>query len=371
MTLARHRRTKAGQKHPTAGHLGNVAASYVLTLLDVAVARGADRAEVLSLAAVDAALLENPSARVPVSDLLNLFDAARRLARDPLLGLHMGQEAKPRTFSALGYAAMGAATLEEAAAQIPRYERLVYDGGKTTVSRAGATAIISWRSGLESIAAGLLQPLNEAIVAGWLSFGRWITGLKPPLTLARFQHQSPGDRAALSEYAGFFGCPVEFGAEDNALLFPSEILDLPIVLRDDGLRLVMESRATAALRELDGGRPVTLQASAVVRDRLSRGVPTMAEVGRALGLSDRTLRRRLALEGQSFQNLLSEIRHELAMAYLRDPTLSLLDIALLLGYSDQSAFSAAFSVWSGMSPSAARGGQGSGRRGTPPEEGSQ
>jgi AraC-like DNA-binding protein len=357
MSVERHSGTKVGQKHATAGHIGSVAASYVITLLEVAEARGANRMEILASASVGAEAIEDPSARVSVSDLLELFDAARRLAHDPLLGLHMGQEAKPRTFSALGYAVMGAAKLVDAVAQIQRYERIVFDGGTTTFSRKAGTATISWRSGLESIDGKILRPLNEAIVSGWLSFGRWITGATPPMTLVRFQHQRPDGPAELAEYAAYFGCPVEFDSEDNALLFPDAILDFPIIHRDDGLRAVMESRATAALRELDGNQRITHRASAVIRERLSRGVPSMSEVGRALGLSDRTLRRRLQEEGQSFQALLSDIRKELALAYLQDPTLTLLDIALLLGYSDQSAFSTAFSSWTGKSPSSARSGR--------------
>src|SRR3546814_20640912 len=114
----------------------------------------------------------------------------------------MGMQVRPRTFSALGYAAMSCNTLGEAVALIPRYESLVYDGGSTVVSAAGGCARVAWCSGMPD--GERMRPVNEEIVAGWLSFGRWITGIRGEMRAACFHHRAPADRPALEQ---FLGCP--------------------------------------------------------------------------------------------------------------------------------------------------------------------
>jgi len=86
-------------------------------------------------------------------------------------------------------------------------------------------------------------------------------------------------------------------------------------------------------------------------DALARGTPTARQVAPALGISERTLARRLAAEDTSFGQILDDIRRDMALGYLEDPAISLAQIAFLLGYADQSAFSNAFRRWVGRSPS--------------------
>lgn len=334
---------KAGQTAPS------VAASYAGCLLDVAADRGADRNRLLAAAGLCPADLEPSTRRLPVSRMLGLFDAAQVLAADDLIGLHMGQQVLPRTFSALGYAAMSCSVLGEAIAMIPRYESLVYDGGSTTVRSEGNTLIISWCSGLA--AAGEHRALNEVIVAGWLSFGRWITGSQAPMRAVRFRHPAP---VACEEYRRFFGCPVQFGADENALCLDVDLLRLRLVYRDDELRRLMERQADSLLSQVQAHRTLSAIVIGKIQERLPRGAPQAEDIARQLGMSERTLRRRLRIEGHSFMGLLTRVRHELALHYLSQPRLSVLDIALLLGFSEQSAFSAAFRAWQGATPSAYR-----------------
>ncbi|MCC6752297.1 MAG: AraC family transcriptional regulator [Deltaproteobacteria bacterium] len=354
MTLPGGERRPAAPGRRNSAHIGTVAAAYASTLLDVACRRGANREYLLGRTRIRDADLAALSTRVPIGDLLDLFEAGRELSGDPLLGLHMGAEAKPRTFGALGYAAMGAATLAQAVALIPRYEQVVYDGGRTSVARRGSSVEVVWHSGLDSAGSERVRPLNEAIVAGWLGFGRFIAASRFPAEQVRFQHPRPSSVAELDGYDAFFGCPVRFEAVDNALSVPASLLEVPLLYHDDALRQVMERHATAAIRDLEEGRRFTRRVAAAIRDRLASGAPTAAAVGRQLGTSERSLRRQLSAEGQSYHGLLSEVRLELASCYLADPTLTLLDVALLVGYSDQSAFSTAFRRWTGRSPSSLR-----------------
>lgn len=324
---------------------GSVAASYVQALLEVAGQHGADPGKLLALAGMT--LPEVSTARVPVERLLVLFDLARDVTGDIPLGLRMGSAAKPRMFNALGYAAMSCRTLGEAVSLIPRYEAVVYDGAVTSLSMHRDQVTIAWQpAGLASSSASM-RPLNEAIVAGWLSYGRWITGQHAGVLEARFQHAAS---SALAEYKAFFGCEPRFGAVDNALVFDRALLDLPLIQHDDHLRQLMEQQAESLLAQIRGESSMSRRVLEAIHRALPHGVCSCAEIAQALALSERSLRRQLQEEGSSFSALLATVREELARAYLANDALSMLDITLLLGYAEQSAFSAAFKSWTGMSP---------------------
>jgi AraC-like DNA-binding protein len=324
--------------------LGSVSAAYVQALLDTAVTQGAGREALLTRSGISSEQLADPGWRLRVDGLLQLFDIARELSGDELIGLHMGRQVRPRTFSALGYAAMSCRVLGEAVAMIPRYESLVYDGGTTTVDSADGRVRLAWRSGLEDHAR--MRPINEAIVAGWLSFGRWISGIRGELAEVHFQHSPP---ASLTEHESFFGCPIRFNAPDNALCFDARLLATPLIQHDDQLRGLMEQRAEEQVRQVRGAA-LTPRVIDAVRRCLPQGAPTATGVASALGLSERTLRRRLEAEGNSFGELMTQLRRELALHYLADRELGLIEIALLLGYGEQSSFSAAFKNWMGLPP---------------------
>lgn len=324
--------------------LGSVSAAYAKALVDTAAARGADYDTLLARATITPAQLADTTWRLDVSGLLRLFDTARELSGDGLLGLHMGMQVRPRTFSALGYAAMSCSTLGEAVMLIPRYESVVYDGGITTVDCRNGEVRMAWRSGLSDRTR--MQPVNEAIVAGWISFARWITGIRGELREVCFQHSPP---ANLAEYERFFGCPLRFEAADNALSFDARLLAQPLVQHDDALRGLMEQQAQAQLRVLRG-TSLAARVVDVMRQRLPQRAPTATDIADALNLSERTLRRRLQTEGSSLGALLTQLRQELALHYLTDPGLSLMDITLLLGYAEQTSFTAAFKAWTGLPP---------------------
>ncbi|WP_169577421.1 AraC family transcriptional regulator [Sinimarinibacterium sp. CAU 1509] len=341
-----HRLANPGQKPTTMG-AGTVSAAYLNTLLEVATRAGVDRDGLLAAAGIDATALAHNAGRIAVVRMLDLFDAAMRVTADSMIGLHMGMQAQPRSFNALGYAAMSCRTLGEAVELIPRYEGVVYDGGTTTLRREGTRVHLCWAAALPDPAAPSVRPLNEAIVAGWLAYGRWITGREAPIEQVRFRHAAP---ERLGAYTEFFGIRPDFDCDDNALVFDAALLEVPLVQHDDELRQLMEARAQSQIDQLQAMSPLLRQVVSEIRQRLPRGECSIAAVAASVGMSERSLRRHLQAEGGNFQSVLNQVRYEQAKAYLRDPGLSVVEVALLLGYAEQSAFSAAFRGWSGCSP---------------------
>ena len=129
-------------------------------------------------------------------------------------------------------------------------------------------------------------------------------------------------------------------------------LDLPVRGADPHLLALVTGHAEAALAKAGqrAARRPAGRVERVVLEALPRGTPTLGAVAEALGIGERTLARRLAGEGASFRRIVDELRRDMATGYLADPELSLAQIAYLLGYAEQSAFTSAFRRWTGRSP---------------------
>src|SRR5215475_10405603 len=161
-------------------------------------------------------------------------------------------------------------------------------------------------------------------------------------------------RAPVREYERFYRAPLEFGALATAFLLRNDDLARPVVSSDATLTGYLDQLAEQLLAALGGGDTLRDQVCRLLWSELSAGVPGLEGVGRVLGMSPRTLQRRLREEGTTFRAVLTQVRHDLARPLLGDGRLAVAEVAFLLGYEDPSAFHRAFRRWSGRSPRAFR-----------------
>jgi AraC-like DNA-binding protein len=145
-------------------------------------------------------------------------------------------------------------------------------------------------------------------------------------------------------------CPVRSNAAWTGLAVPRESWQLPLRRRDPILRRVLESQADALAPQTSSADSLALIVRGLLAPRLARGETDIALVARELGLSARTLQRRLAEAGSSFQAILDAVRKETVAKCLADRSLSLGEIAYIAGYSEPAAFHRAFKRWYGMPP---------------------
>lgn len=148
-----------------------------------------------------------------------------------------------------------------------------------------------------------------------------------------------------------FGARVVPEAPVTAVVLPLSVLARPVATADPELGEYFRALLERAAAVEAGDSDFVVQVRRHVQEALALGKPTTAGVSRALGVSRRTLQRRLEGEGQSFEGLLADTRRRLAEGYLRDPSLSLPEIAWLLGYRDETSFFRAFRRWTGTTPS--------------------
>jgi len=184
-----------------------------------------------------------------------------------------------------------------------------------------------------------------------LTFAGWLTGRAVRPAAARFRHARP---AATTEHERVFGGPLDFGADEDALLLPGAVLDLAIAQSSPALKAVLADYARNALDDLDRG-DLRGRVSAGIRAGLTDGrLPAVDEVAAGLNLSPRTLQRRLKDEGSGFAAEVNAVREAMARDLLRDGERSVAEIAWRLGFADTANFHRAFKAWTGMTPAAWR-----------------
>jgi AraC-like DNA-binding protein len=166
-----------------------------------------------------------------------------------------------------------------------------------------------------------------------------------------FRHPRP---ATVAGHRAFFGCPVTFEARIDALRFGDGALATPTRLGDEGLSAFLTAHLDE-LRERHADPSASARVRGAVVDSLPDGLPRASRIARRLGMSERTLQRRLAEEGHTFQALADGARREAAESLLVGGDHSLGEVAFLTGFSDQSAFQRAFKRWTGRTPAAFRG----------------
>lgn len=327
----------------------SVSVAYLQGLLDYLARQGVDSTELLERVQLSPQILAQRDQRIAASTYLELLGHGVRLTGDEQLGLHLGEAVRPGYYGVLGYLIMSCATLADALHRQARYAALVGNLGQVDLADEPP------RPGLEPQVAHSWQPLlpqqkrqlSEETLAGWVTFGHWISGLDIPPTEVRFQHSAPADT---SEYQRIFRCPVLFDQVDNALVFPKRLLATPLGQADAQVRLMLDAYADRLLGEIQRGNSVLDRA----RLELSRQLPEVGadlqQIAARLALSPRTLQRRLREAGLSFNQLVDETRQQLVLHYLRDPALELAEIAFLVGFSEPGSLARAFRRWTGQSP---------------------
>ncbi len=286
-------------------------------------------------------------ARIPLAEWIGLLHAIAEVDPRPALGLYIGEHIAPRHAGVMGYIGLSCDALGEAFMRFERFHRLVYDGNPAVMQIHGDAVSLSW--GIEHGLPGQLP--DETAIAAFATIVRKLVNQKLIPTAINFVNPAPADVAV---YEDFFGCPVTFGGTLTSVTFPTRYLMLPIAHSDPGLRTLLENQAEALLRALPSKQGFQNELKEALARSLHEGAPTLEHVAQRLALSPRTLQRRLTDLDLSFQHLLDRTRAELARGYLLEGNLTLSDIALLLGYSEQSAFNRAFKRWTGQTPKSLR-----------------
>ena len=307
---------------------------------------GKDSGGILSKVGLTPEEARDPAIRLEVQAQIQLLELAAEEVHDEWLGFHLARNYDLRDIGLVYYVMASSEQLADALRNAARYSQVNNEGVRLRFNLQEGSAVIALdyvnvdrhadRQQIEFWLVTLLRICRQ------LTNGRLL-----PLRL-KTRHFRNGMPAELRT---FFGIDIEFGANADEIWFPRPIALLPVVGRDEYLNELLRQYAEEALARKPQVRPtVRSKAEDVLPKLLPHGRATASEVARRLGMSSRTLSRKLAEEDTSFAEILDELRAALAKHYLRDDTLPVSEIAWLLGYGEVSSLTHAFKRWTGTTP---------------------
>lgn len=245
----------------------------------------------------------------------------------------------------LGLAIKTAPTLRASLERVERYWRVVTDTAVYRLEDSGDPAFFTFQTRTEHHP--VLEFRNEGALAGFARNMRLFVEGELVLDHVSFRHACRGEPG---RYAALFGCPARFGADRDAIALKPVMLDLPNRLGDAAVSNFLTAHLETEIGSLEDDPSIRAALLRRLTPALSNGAPQAADVARDMGMSERTLYRRLAEEGLTFRDVLMQAQSTLAQDLLRDSRNSIAEIAFLTGFAEQSTFSRAFKRWVGQAP---------------------
>ncbi len=327
-----------------------VGAGYALGLLGLAVSRGANRGQLMARCGLTDGDLADQDSRVPMANYVALMRTAKELTGDPALALHYGEALDLSELSVVGLIARASDTMIEAFAQLNRYGRLVVE-----VEGIGLEDRFQMRKDDEGLwLIDTRKNPNEFPELTESTFARMICGSKefgdasrPFVKAVRVTHARPAHAA---EYDRILAAPVTFDACENAMRVDEVWQDFKVARASRYAFGIFSEHAQRLLEELESARTVRGQVEAHAIPLLHTGELCIDTIAGKMALSRQTLYRKLKAEGVTFETVMDDLRHRMALHYLDGQKVSVNETAYLVGFSEPSAFSRAFKRWTGRSP---------------------
>ncbi|MDT7858345.1 AraC family transcriptional regulator [Rubrivirga sp. S365] len=329
-----------------------VPARHARGVIRCAVEKGARRRVLQTAARLTDDALNDLDGWVGGEQMAMLWVSAAEESGDPDFGLHMGSQSRPSELSIVGYLMLSSETLGEAFGALARYYMLVAPDRQTRLVRGGSdhAAALEIEMGTPPYPLSACRQSLEAAMAAFTSFAKRLTGRPLPVLTVAFAHEQPTTGTVTHEEV--FGVVPTFGAELYRLAFEPTALRWRGVEASPELHAVFEREADRLVDQQ--AQTVSSRAAASVEQRLRGSVPVLADVAADLALGERTLQRHLADEGTTFQQVIDDVRRDIATRHLSGNQGTIHEVAFLLGYSEPSAFHRAFKRWTGVTPGAYR-----------------
>lgn len=307
--------------------------------------RGHAPADVMKRFALDEATLADVDGRILATTMLAIWDALPGMLSDPDVGIHLGEWSVASGPAMPWHLMRASTTLGEGLERLvslwrffndvhgaelfadgdERMIRMVADHAVVPVPRQGVEFAFTWFVGVAR------RATNANVNPRWVSFG----------------HGTP---VRTSEHARVFGCEVRFDAPYASIAYSKEDLALPMAAPEPELADVLQRHAAGLMAKLPDRSAFTARVRGAMVPLLPSADVSLARVATALAESPRSVQRHLHEEGTTLQRVLDDLRRDLAIEQLRARERPIAEIALLLGFSDQTTFHRAFVRWTGKTP---------------------
>lgn len=324
--------------------ISTVPTHYVNALLRAAQKHGLKRELVLREANIDSALIAGDRTRVSSASFRQLATYLIAELQDENAGL-LAHRTKPGSFAMMCYAGIGCPTLGQFLQRCIDFNALVNDDVTLKLQRDGEQA----RYSLIPVPGAVDD--DELIIMVLLGITHrllnWTIGQTIALDRVDITRKQP---SYAHEYNFLFMAPVHFGQKTNSLSFAANYLDMPIVQTGLELDQFLSTPTIHLMTSHDSGRSLTSKIRAMIRADVAGHFPEFSAIAKTLQMTTATMRRRLRSEGSSYRQLKDDMRRDTAIYHLSRGTISIDNVAELVGFSEPTSFFRAFKRWTGVTP---------------------
>ena len=292
-------------------------------------------------------LLADNSATISGSTFQQLILALINLSTDELFGLHTSQFVQPGSYSVLGYILMNCETLGDAITKIQPFEKLVGDMGTTKISQHDSYFTITWSCLFTNKL--VKQHSVDNCLASWVTFARYLTNSTSNPIQVRLCRNEP-NLSECTQYQQMFNCSVLFNQEDDAIIFDTKLLELPLNKGNKHILVALEEHANKILIQRCEQKNIVLKTKNLIKENLEQEALSQSDIAALLGFSSKTFQRRLSAEQTNFKALKSEVRLVQAKLYLADIQFNASRISTMLGFSEPRSFYRWFQKETNLTP---------------------
>ncbi|WP_270725748.1 AraC family transcriptional regulator [Shimia sp. Alg240-R146] len=320
---------------------------WAQVLLQKLVQEGVSERDALKGLGVSPSQFNDPDTRWSFDKTLTLFRRACTLTQNDLFGFDLAQSPDiVKKAGLLAYVGVSAPTIGGYLRNITRFQRVLGDASKSTLEEGPETSFLRWRYDVSTS-----NPTSQYAEFGAVGTLFALRDFANRQLSPRYVHFAHARNSNTKSFEMFFGCDVLFRQRENVIAFKSTDLDVPLTTADDNLQRTLLAICETTIAQLPRSPDsIARKIEQLVSEHLASGMATQEKISREIGMSVRTMARRLSEEGTTFAKLVSDLRKALARDYLLNSDLPLTEIAFLLGYNEASSFSAAFRRWFGTTP---------------------
>lgn len=326
-----------------------VSSPIVNELLRWTRSQGLDDATFLEASGIDPEHLQNPAGKHDALLVEKGICLALTQIKDPLAGLHLSPKLNITALGVIGFIAQTSNTLGDLINSVTRFGNLVGDVGVPAVRREPGTVIWTWDCKFQDPL--MIRHATEGLLGCWAGLLRQRKQSRQSILLGvRFKHALPAPELD-KEYQRFFGCPVYFNQPESGLVLPSRNLSDAMSLADPNLHQMLAMHAEQQLQAQQHSESLIDKVRAQMRAVLAQGMtPVRDDIAEILGMSGRTLHRKLEDSGNSFRDLMDAVRVDMARAALREQHQTISQLSQQLGFQESQSFIRWFKKLEGVTP---------------------
>ncbi|MCF6299296.1 MAG: AraC family transcriptional regulator [Thiomicrorhabdus sp.] len=316
-----------------------------LILIDYLYSIGHDGEQYLIDAGLDVAWIHHAETWLPFPLLEDTWRVVLNIINDELLGFHAGLAANGLKSNILAVLASNCMNVEQALDKVCEYHGVMSSGPLPRLDKGKDTSTFTVET--TGLSQRVSQHITETMFAIIIMLLRQMTRKKISPVRVQLSRPQPAHSNDLETH---FQCPIEFNYPVNGMLFSNESLPLPVPHADPQFLITIERHAEYLLGQQTHADSWEGKVKQALIKSVNQGNMNIRNIAGQLFVSTRTLQKKLNKEDINFQQILDATRKEIAIDYLKDENISLIDLALHLGFSEQSAFNHAFKRWVGCTP---------------------